>query len=159
VYPSLHGDEIVNLVEQAERELVEGSEARARSLLWTALGSSPSLEDTRRAIAMIERMEGEDAEKLLARARSRLRALEAVGEQERAPSDASPENLLGRRFVCARCGEKGARVETLRLSGTWLETGRHRYVFASCRSCGYTETYDLRALQGRDSAFFDMLFG
>lgn len=149
----------MNLLEQAERELAEGNEAQARSLLWTAIGSSLSPEDTRRAIAMIERMEGEDADKLLARARSKLRALEVVGEQEEAPSDDdSPESLLGRRFVCARCGEKGARVETLRLSGTWLETGRHRYIFASCRSCGYTETYDLRALQGRDSAFFDMLF-
>lgn len=42
----------------------------------------------------------------------------------------------------------------------WLEIQHHPYVFAPYHTCGYTEVYDLRTLQGKDSAgtFLEVLF-
>jgi predicted nucleic-acid-binding Zn-ribbon protein len=53
---------------------------------------------------------------------------------------ASVVEELAERFVCARCGERGAQVEKLAMSGVGLsrllEIQQHRYAFASCRNCG-----------------------
>lgn len=71
---------------------------------------------------------------------------------------------LAREFVCDRCDETGAHVEHLTMSGTGLsrlfEIQRYRYAFVSCNNCGYTEVYDLRVLEGKDSlgAFLEVLF-
>ena len=66
--------------------------------------------------------------------------------------------------MCAKCGSVGARAEALVMTGTglsnWLEIQHHPYVFAPYHTCGYTEVYDLRTLQGKDSAgtFLEVLF-
>lgn len=71
---------------------------------------------------------------------------------------------LAREFVCDRCGEEGAHVERLTMSGTGLsrlfEVQPYRYAFVSCDNCGYTEVYDLRTLEGRDDlgTFLEVLF-
>lgn len=65
------------------------------------------------------------------------------------------DRRLADAFVCSKCGEQGARVERLAMSGTGLsrlfEVQHHRYAFVSCRNCGYTEVYNLRTLAGRDN--------
>lgn len=69
---------------------------------------------------------------------------------------AKVDELLAQKFSCARCGQRGAHVERLAMSGTGLsrllEIQAHRYAFVSCNNCGYTEIYDLRVLEGRDDA-------
>ena len=76
----------------------------------------------------------------------------------------SIKEQLAEAFVCSKCGSKGGRAETLAMTGTGisrlLEIQHHRYVFVSCHNCGYTETYNLRILQGKDSlgTFLEILF-
>ena len=71
---------------------------------------------------------------------------------------------LAREFVCDRCGQRGAHVERLTMSGTGLsrlfEVQPYRYAFVSCDNCGYTEVYDLGTLEGRDDlgTFLEVLF-
>lgn len=71
---------------------------------------------------------------------------------------------LAREFVCDRCGERGAHVERVAMSGTGLsrlfEVQPYRYVFVSCDNCGYTDVYDLRTLEGKDDlgTFLEVLF-
>jgi hypothetical protein len=71
---------------------------------------------------------------------------------------------LAQQFVCDRCGEEGAHVERLSMSGTGLsrlfEVQAYRYAFVSCDNCGYTEVYDLRTLEGKDDlgTFLEVLF-
>ena len=64
------------------------------------------------------------------------------------------DQLLANEFKCPKCSNKGARVERLAMSGTslsrFMEIQAHRYAFASCLNCGYTEVYNLRILEGRD---------
>jgi len=64
------------------------------------------------------------------------------------------DEQLAREFVCDRCGEKGAHVERLTMSGTGLsrlfEVQPYRYAFVSCDNCGYTDVFDLRVLEGKD---------
>jgi predicted nucleic-acid-binding Zn-ribbon protein len=74
------------------------------------------------------------------------------------------EQSLAEAFVCPRCTHQGAQVERLAMSGTGisrlLEIQAHRYAFASCTNCGYTEVYNLRLLEGKDNlgTFFEILF-
>jgi len=74
------------------------------------------------------------------------------------------DHTLAREFVCDRCGERGAHVERLTMSGTGLsrlfEVQTYRYIFVSCDNCGYTDVYDLRTLEGRDDlgTFLEVLF-
>ncbi len=74
------------------------------------------------------------------------------------------DEALATEFVCERCGERGAHVERLAMSGTGLsrlfEVQHHRYAFVSCNNCGYTEVYDLRTLEGKDDlgTFLEILF-
>ena len=77
---------------------------------------------------------------------------------------ANVENLLSEKFVCPKCQNQGAHVERLAMSGTGLsrlfEIQPHRYAFASCTACGYTEIYNLRTLEGSDNLgnLLDILF-
>lgn len=77
---------------------------------------------------------------------------------------AKAEDLLAQQFVCARCDHRGAKVERLSMSGTGLsrlfEIQPYRYAFVSCTNCGYTEVYDLKTLEGKDSlgTFLEILF-
>lgn len=74
------------------------------------------------------------------------------------------EDLLAQEFVCAKCGDLGAEVERLSMSGTGLsrlfEIQPYRYAFVSCLNCGYTEVYNLRTLDGKDDlgTFLEVLF-
>jgi hypothetical protein len=74
------------------------------------------------------------------------------------------DDRLAQAFVCDRCGEEGAHVERLSMSGTGLsrlfEVQAYRYAFVSCNNCGYTEVYDLRTLEGKDDLgrFLEVLF-
>jgi len=74
------------------------------------------------------------------------------------------EKLLAEEFVCRHCGESGANVERLAMSGTGisrlLEIQPYRYAFVSCRNCGYTEVFNLKTLAGRDNlgTFLEILF-
>mgnify|MGYP001026425515 CR=1 FL=1 len=74
------------------------------------------------------------------------------------------DETLTTEFVCERCGEHGAHVERLTMSGTGLsrlfEVQAYRYAFVSCNNCGYTEVYDLRTLEGKDNlgTFLEVLF-
>lgn len=77
---------------------------------------------------------------------------------------AKADELLAQEFVCARCKQKGARVERLAMSGTGLsrllEIQPYRYAFVSCTNCGYTEVYNLMTLEGKDNlgTFLEILF-
>ena len=77
---------------------------------------------------------------------------------------ANTEQLLAQKFHCPKCDHDGARVEKLAMSGTGLsrllEIQAHRYAFASCTNCGFTEVYNLRTLEGKDNLgnFLEILF-
>ncbi len=73
-------------------------------------------------------------------------------------------DLLAASFICRHCGEKGAHVERLAMSGTgitrMLEIQPYRYAFVSCMNCGYTEVFNLKTLEGKDNlgTFLEVLF-
>jgi predicted nucleic-acid-binding Zn-ribbon protein len=52
-------------------------------------------------------------------------------------------------FACPQCG----RVENLVLTGTgpgaWTSIQKHRYLFASCKRCGYTQVFNVCILAGQ----------
>ncbi len=65
------------------------------------------------------------------------------------------EQQLANAFVCPKCGNHGANVQRLAMSGTGLsrlfEVQPYRYSFASCKKCGYTEVYNIDTLEGADN--------
>lgn len=77
---------------------------------------------------------------------------------------ASVEEQLSQAFVCSKCRARGANVQKLAMSGTGLsrllEIQPYRYVFVSCRNCGYTEVSNLTTLQSKDDLgnLLDILF-
>jgi len=77
---------------------------------------------------------------------------------------AKADQLLSEKFNCSKCQHRGAHIERLSMSGTGLsrllEIQAHRYAFASCNNCGYTEVYNLRTLEGKDNLgkFLEILF-
>lgn len=77
---------------------------------------------------------------------------------------ANTVSMLASSFVCSHCDHRGANVEKLAMTGTGisrlLEIQHHRYAFASCQNCGYTEVYNLRTLDGKDNLgkFLEILF-
>ena len=74
------------------------------------------------------------------------------------------DDLLASSFQCGHCSHHGAKVERLAMTGTgisrFLEIQHHRYAFASCLNCGYTEVFNLRILEGKDNLgkFLEILF-
>ncbi|MBP7459903.1 MAG: hypothetical protein KBA26_01315 [Candidatus Delongbacteria bacterium] len=74
------------------------------------------------------------------------------------------DQKLADAFVCPKCRQRGAHVERLAMSGTGLsrllEIQSHRYAFASCNNCGYTEVFDLKVLEGKDNlgSILEVLF-
>ncbi|NLL89990.1 MAG: hypothetical protein GX226_02660 [Dehalococcoidales bacterium] len=75
------------------------------------------------------------------------------------------EKEIESRFACAKCRSTGAEVKSLAMSGTGLskllDIQHNRYVFASCKNCGFTEVYNLDILAGkRDDALniLDVIF-
>ena len=61
---------------------------------------------------------------------------------------------MAANFHCPKCGQTGAHVERLAMAGTglsrFMDIQTHRYIFASCRYCGFTEVYNMKILEGRD---------
>ncbi len=74
------------------------------------------------------------------------------------------QDELAQAFICPKCDRQGAHAEQLAMSGTGIsrlfEVQPYRYAFVSCNHCGYTEVYDLRALEGKDNLgiFLEILF-
>lgn len=78
----------------------------------------------------------------------------------------SVEKEIEQRFVCAKCKSTGAEVKSLAMSGTGLsrlfDIQHNRYIFASCKNCGYSEVYNLDILEGRRDdlgTILDIMFG
>lgn len=77
---------------------------------------------------------------------------------------ATTQEQLSAAFHRPKCDQHGAQVEKLSMSGTGisrlLEIQPYRYVFASCRNCGYTEIYNLTTLEGKDDLgdLLDIIF-
>ena len=63
------------------------------------------------------------------------------------------DQILTQEFTCPKCNNTGAHVERLAMSGTgmsrFMDIQRHKYVFASCLACGYTEIYNLKILENK----------
>ncbi len=74
------------------------------------------------------------------------------------------DSILAQKFTCSHCGQHGAHVERLAMSGTGisrlLEIQAYRYAFVSCNNCGFTEVYNLKMLEGKDDlgTFLEVLF-
>lgn len=74
------------------------------------------------------------------------------------------EKYLREKFVCSKCQHKGATVQRLAMSddswGSWFDAQTHRYAFATCPNCGFTEVYALDILEGKDNlgAFLEWMF-
>jgi uncharacterized protein len=74
------------------------------------------------------------------------------------------DSILAQKFACSHCGQHGAHVERLAMSGTGisrlLEIQAYRYAFVSCNNCGFTEVYNLKTLEGKDDlgTFLEILF-
>jgi predicted nucleic-acid-binding Zn-ribbon protein len=75
------------------------------------------------------------------------------------------EKEIESRFVCPKCRSGGAEVKSLAMTGTgisrFLDIQHNRYIFASCKNCGYTEVYNLDILKGsKDNAgnILDIIF-
>ncbi len=75
------------------------------------------------------------------------------------------DDQLAEVFRCPKCKEQGGHVERLSLSGVGLtrllDIQPYKYLFVSCRNCGYTETYSAKILEGKKETamdIFDILF-
>ena len=72
---------------------------------------------------------------------------------------------LARRFVCAKCRSRGARVTRFAATGTGLSRlfnlQHNEFVAVSCSNCGYTEMYNPQILEGKSvgTDVLDLLFG
>lgn len=77
------------------------------------------------------------------------------------------EERFQSEYRCSKCGSIGAETKKLAMSGTGLsrmfDIQMNKYLFVSCRSCGFTEVYNLHILEGKGKFdamdIFDMLFG
>ena len=74
------------------------------------------------------------------------------------------DQILAQEFKCPVCDHRGAHVQRLAMSGTGvsrlLEIQPYKYAFVSCQNCGYTQVFNLRALEGKDNlgTFLEVLF-
>lgn len=63
------------------------------------------------------------------------------------------DQILTQEFTCPKCKNVGAQVERLAMSGTgmsrFMDIQHHKYAFASCLACGYTEIYNLKILENK----------
>ena len=72
--------------------------------------------------------------------------------------------LLAQQFKCPKCKNVGAHVERVAMAGTgisrFMEIQAFTYAFVSCLNCGFTESYNLKMLEGRDDIgqILDTLF-
>lgn len=72
---------------------------------------------------------------------------------------------IQRRFKCGKCRGTSATIHRIATTGSgftrFIDRQRTVFIAVSCTRCGYTETYDRAALEGRDRAteILDLLFG
>ncbi|WP_366924524.1 zinc ribbon domain-containing protein [Metallumcola ferriviriculae] len=79
----------------------------------------------------------------------------------------SLEQRFQEEFKCSKCGNLGAHTKKLAMTGTGLskmfDIQMNKYLFVSCTSCGFSEVYNLRTLEGKSGMdatdIFDVLFG
>ena len=69
---------------------------------------------------------------------------------------------IAARFRCPKCGNNGAIVKKLAMTGAnlldrWLNWQRNKYYFVTCSNCGYTEVYDAEILDGKKGKLADLL--
>ena len=71
------------------------------------------------------------------------------------------DEQLAAVFRCPRCKEQGAVVERLSMTGSGLtrllDIQPYKYMFVSCQSCGYTEVYNSKILEGKQDQGMDIL--
>lgn len=72
------------------------------------------------------------------------------------------EQKFAEKFKCSKCGNVGAVTRKLAMTGTGLskllDIQSNKYLFVSCKSCGYTEVYHLGILKGKSGVeFMDIL--
>lgn len=69
------------------------------------------------------------------------------------------------RFVCSKCKGHGGEVGRIAATGTgisrFFDIQHKRFLAVSCKSCGYTEIYNLKILgeRGGVANVLDVLFG
>ena len=75
------------------------------------------------------------------------------------------EEQFEARFVCSKCGGKGASAKRIAATGTGLskliDIQHNHFIAVSCRNCGYTEFYNPDMLEGKSmlGSVLDVLFG
>jgi len=75
------------------------------------------------------------------------------------------DDELANRFVCQKCGSSGARAKRIAATGTgfskFFDIQHNKFIALSCHRCGFTELYNLEALEASSSLsdVLDMLFG
>jgi predicted nucleic-acid-binding Zn-ribbon protein len=72
--------------------------------------------------------------------------------------------VLSQQFKCPKCNSVGAHVERVAMAGTgisrFMEIQPFTYALVSCLNCGFTESYNLKILEGQDNLgqILDVLF-
>ncbi len=75
------------------------------------------------------------------------------------------EQRFKEEFKCSKCGNRGAVTKELAMTGTGLskllDLQTNRYLFVSCRTCGFTEVYNTKVLGHKDVGMdiLDLFFG
>lgn len=75
------------------------------------------------------------------------------------------EQRFQKEFKCSKCGSQGALTKELSMTGTGLskllDIQHNRYLFVSCRNCGFTEVYNTKVLgqNGVGMDILDLFFG
>lgn len=74
------------------------------------------------------------------------------------------EDILAEVFTCQYGHDSGAIVERIAVTGTgfsrFVDVQHHLYAYVSCATCGYTEIFSLKVLEGKEDPgkFLDTLF-
>ena len=74
------------------------------------------------------------------------------------------QQAFEQQFECPKCKSVGAKVDKLAMSGTglsrFMDIQLNKFAFVSCLNCGFTEVYNLKALEGRRDMgdLIDILF-
>ena len=71
------------------------------------------------------------------------------------------EERFQTEFHCQKCDHTGAATKVLSLTGTGLsrllDVQMYKFLFVSCKNCGYTEIYNQQILEGKSFGAMDIL--